>query len=78
VGWPRRIGVALGILVLGASVALAGQALDGPEQPGGSPRGGSNISPTGGPDVISGLGPPAAPVFVTPAESATTATEIDL
>ena len=78
VGWPRRIGVALGILVLGASVALAGQALDGAEHPGGSPRSGSNISPTSGPEAISGLGPPAAPVLVTPAEPATTATEIDL
>ena len=77
-GWSRRIGVALGVLVLGTTAVLAGQALDGPDQPTGSHRPGSNSGRTGDPKEFAGLGPPPAPALAAPAVATTTESEIDL
>jgi hypothetical protein len=77
-GWSRRIGVALGVLVLGAGAVLAGQALDAPDQPTGTSRAGPSTGPMSGPNAFSDLGPPPAPALVAPAEAATTASQIDL
>jgi hypothetical protein len=70
------------VLALGATVVLAGQALDGVDRPAGTSRPGSTGGPSNGssgsPDGLSGLGPPPAPALAMPAEAATTASEVDI
>jgi hypothetical protein len=74
VGWARRIGVALGVLVVGASVVLAGQALDDPGRPARTP----SAATSSGPVAASSSSVPAAPTLAAPADETTTASTIDL
>jgi hypothetical protein len=75
IGWSRRAGIVLALLLLGTSVVLAGRALEGPApgSPAGTPATGS-----GPPPVVNPIPIPPAPVLAAPTEVLVTTDAVEV